>query len=180
MPPISLLMLKFHSQNLRSWFNNKTQSGKNKIRPDLLTFKEPKKNKLRHDFQAYSKLYYKDHIKDATDTAWKEALEAYEQGKLEKQPWYLTILQDVTKAHFEEEPQKVQDHVKAYRKSYNEAIDNGKKLGIDESEDEGKEGTEDDEESEELEEKCCIAKAGQYLVQVTFKVLYADEETYLQ
>ena len=67
------------------------------------------------------------------------------------------------KACFEEEPQKVQDHVKAYWKSYNEAIDDGKELGINESEDESEEGTEDDEESEELEEKHRIAKAEQYL-----------------
>lgn len=153
-----------HTQNLRSWFNNKTRAGGSKIIPDLLKFKTPKKNKLRHDFQAYSKLYYEERIKAASEQAWEDALAAFANGEITEKPNNLTIRQDVTKTLFESESKAVKERVKEYRLEWNKAIDDGKEPRVEEDKDADKEDGEDVEDPEEAAEKRRIEMAEQYLM----------------
>ena len=92
-----------HWQNLQSWFNNKGRALPRKnAKTNLFQLKEHKMNKLRHNFQAFSKLYYKDHIRDCVEKEYTNAVSAFKQGKREKKPHSLTIRQDMTKAMYQE------------------------------------------------------------------------------
>lgn len=129
---------------MRSWFNNKSRSGPSKVETDLLQLKGPKKNKLRHDFQAYSKLYYDERIKPHVDTAWQEAEAAFEREETADKPNRLTITQTVTKERFELESNDVIQEAKEYRARWNQAIDDGKNPEEESSdEDDAEEGEEE-------------------------------------
>ena len=162
------------TQNLRSWFNNKTQSGKNKVRPDLLTFKKMTKSKLRHDFQAFSKIHYEDLVQKVITEAWDDALDDVNKGRIDKKPNNLTVIQKVMKAIFATQPQAVKDEARKYCLAWNKAIDEGREPGIEEDE------ATDSEDAEEAVERCCIAAAEQYLVWVVIWVFYIHKELYLR
>ena len=99
---------------MHSWFNNKGRTGPTKGKLNLLQSHKHIKHKLRHDYQAYSKLFYNDHIKVHVDKAWEEALKAFESGELEDKLSRLTLTQEVTKTIFESEMAEVQAEVREY------------------------------------------------------------------
>ena len=134
------------AQNLHSWFNNKARIAPTKVNINLFHFKQLKKPKLRHDFQAYSRLYYKDRIKVRADQAWDDTIAAYESNETQIKPHSLTIRQAMTKALFESESQAVKDEVKEYWQCWNEAIAKGRDPEIDnEKGEDGLDSVEDEE-----------------------------------
>ena len=161
------------TQNLRSWFNNKTWSGKNKVRPDLLMFKKTTKSKLRHDFQAFSKMHYEDLVQKAVTEAWDDALDDFNKGRIDKKPNNLTVIQKVTKAIFTTQFQAVKDEARKYRLAWNKVIDKSREPGI------GEDEAADSEDAEEAVERCHIVEAEQYLAWVVIWVFYIHKELYL-
>ena len=136
----------YAAQNLCSWFNNKARTAPTKVNINLFHFKQSKKPKLRHNFQAYSRLYYEDCIKARTDQAWDDAIAAYESNETQIKPHSLTIRQAMTKALFESESQAVKDEVKEYQQRWNKAIAEGRDQEIDnEKGEDGLDSAEDEE-----------------------------------
>ena len=111
-------------------------------------------NKLRHNLQAFSKLYYKDHIRDCVEKEYTNAVSAFKQGKREKKPHSLTIRQDMTKAMYQEADMALQLMSQQFHARWNKAIDEGK----DPLEKEDADSEEDDEEQEEQDHVAALCK----------------------
>ena len=136
-------------QNLHSWFNNKGRMlAPKRVKTNIFQLKQTKRNKLRHDFQAFSKLYYKECIRDRAEKAYTDAKTAFEQGQTETVPHSLTIRQAVTKAVFQEADAAAKENAQNYRLKWNKAIEEGKDL-LEKEEIDDDEGEEDQEDQEE-------------------------------
>lgn len=103
-----------------------------KVNVNLLNLKATNKWKLWHDYQAYSKLYFKEHIQGQVESAWNEACQAFRNGTLEEKPTHLSIIQSVTKGTFKLETQDVKDEEKAFQVKWNKAVDDGKEPDVEE------------------------------------------------
>ena len=133
-------------QNLQSWFNNKGRVLPRKnAKTNLFQLKEHKTNKLRHNFQAFSKLYYEDCIREHAEKEFTNAIAAFEQGKRETKLHSLMIRQAVTKAMYQEADAAMQLKAQQFCANWNKAINEGR----DPLEEEDTDSEEDDEEREE-------------------------------
>ena len=83
-------------------------------------------NKLRHNYQAYSKIHYDKKIKLYIKAAWKDSESALEHGELEEMPQHITIIQRVMTEQFALEDDSVKDEAAQYHAHWNKAVDEGK------------------------------------------------------
>ena len=102
-------------QNLRSWFNNKGRTlAPKRVKTNIFQLKQTRRTKLRHDFQAFSKLYYEERIRDHAEKVYADAKTAFEQGQTETVPHSLMIRQAVTKAIFQEADAAAKENARNY------------------------------------------------------------------
>ena len=113
-------------------------------------FKKTTKSKLRHDFQAFSKIHYEDLVQKAVTEAWDDALDNFDKGRIDKKPNNLTVIQKVTKAIFMTQPQAVKDRARKYCLTWNKVIDKGREPGNEEDE------ATNSEDAEEVVQRCSI------------------------
>lgn len=122
-------------------------------------------NKLRHDYQAYSKIHYEEKIQSYVEAALRDCESALERGELEEMPRHVTIIQSVTKERFALEDASVKDEAAQYRVRWNKAVDEGKDPEEEEERfNRGKEdeGDEEEEEEDERAERLRIERLRSY------------------
>ena len=114
-------------------------------------------NKLRHNYQAHSKIHYDKKIKPYVEVAWEDNKIALECGELKELPKHITIIQRVMKEQFELEPDSMKDEVAQYHACWNKAVNEGKDpeeeeewLNCNHVKDEVEEEEEEDEQAERL------------------------------
>ena len=145
--PTSVIAYKPNcGQNLHSWFNNKGRMlAPKRVKTNIFQLKQTRRNKLRHNFQAFSKLYYEERIRDHAEKAYTDAKAAFEQGQTETVPHSLTIRQAVTKAIFQEADMAAKENAWNYQLKWNKVIEEGKDP-LEEEEIDDDEGEEEEEE----------------------------------
>ena len=136
-------------QNLCSWFNNKGRTlAPKRVKTNIFQLKQTRRNKLTHDFQAFSKLYYKECIRDCAEKVYADAKTAFEQGQTETVTHSLMIRQAMTKAIFQEADVAAKENAQNYQLKWNKAIEEGKDP-LEEEEIDDDEGEEEEEDQEE-------------------------------
>jgi len=123
-------------QNIKVWFNNhgRKTSGKRKNAKLLELDSGPKKTRKLQSWQAYSRLYFDDHVK----STFHERLKGYEMeleaGTISKMPKRLSVLREVTIEKLESESDEVKAEVERYRQDHDKEISNDSTNALDSSE----------------------------------------------